>query len=88
MYLGIDIGTSGVKAVVVSADGAVLGQASAPLVVSRPQALWSEQDPDHWWAATETAVLGLDAALRSDVKAVGLAGQMHGATLLGADDRP
>ncbi len=88
MYLGIDIGTSGVKAVVMSADGAVLGQASAPLVVSRPQPLWSEQDPDHWWAATETAVLGLDAALRSDVKAVGLAGQMHGATLLGADDQP
>ncbi len=88
MYLGIDIGTSGVKAAVITADGAVLGQASAPLSVSRVQPLWSEQDPDTWWAATEAAVLGLDARQRAGVRAIGLAGQMHGATLLGADDRP
>ncbi len=88
MYLGIDIGTSGVKAVVVSAAGAVLGQSTAPLSVSRPHPLWSEQNPDDWWQATEQAVLGLDAKLRAGVKGAGLAGQMHGATLLGGDDRP
>ncbi len=88
MFLGIDIGTSGVKAVVVSASGVVLSQASAPLSISRPYDLWSEQNPDDWWAATGLAVLGLDAGLRAGVKAIGLAGQMHGATLLGADDRP
>src|SRR5689334_11552391 len=88
MFLGIDIGTSGVKAVVLSADGAVLGQATAPLSVSRPHALWSEQDADSWWAATEAAVLGLAPDLRAGVQGIGLAGQMHGATLLGADDRP
>ena len=88
MYLGIDVGTSGVKAVVVAASGAVLGQATAPLTVSRPAPLWSEQAADDWWAATEAAVLALDPAMRSGVLAIGLAGQMHGATLLGADDRP
>jgi xylulokinase len=87
MYLGLDIGTSGVKAVIVAADGAVLAQASAPLAVSRPQPLWSEQDPADWWAGCEAAVLGLPADLRAGVEAAGLAGQMHGATLLGADDR-
>lgn len=88
MFLGIDIGTSGVKAVVVSASGDVIGQASAALSVSRPRPLWSEQSPGDWFTATEAAVLSLPADLRRQVRAIGLAGQMHGATLLGADDRP
>lgn len=88
MYLGIDLGTSGVKAVLIGDDGAVAAQASAPLTVSRPQPLWSEQDPDDWWTATEAAVLQLPGDLRAQVRAIGLAGQMHGATLLGRDDRP
>jgi xylulokinase len=87
MYLGIDIGTSGVKAVII-ADGVVVAQANASLVVSRPHELWSEQAPGDWWTATEAAVLALPADLRSGIAAIGLAGQMHGATLLGADDRP
>lgn len=88
MFMGIDIGTSGVKAVVTASDGRVLSQCSAALSVSRPQELWSEQAPDDWVDATHRAVLGLDAGLRRAVAAIGLAGQMHGATLLGADDRP
>jgi xylulokinase len=88
MYLGIDIGTSGVKAVILDDGGAVAAQASAPLSVSRPHEPWSEQDPDDWWSATDAAVLALPADLRGAVRAIGLAGQMHGATLLGADDRP
>lgn len=88
MFLGIDIGTSGVKAAIVDAGGAVIDQASAPLAVSRPQDLWSEQDPDDWWRATEAAVTALDAKSRAVVEGVGLSGQMHGATLLGGDDRP
>jgi xylulokinase len=88
MYLGIDLGTSGVKAVLIGDDGAVAAQASAPLTVSRPQPLWSEQDPDDWWSATEAAVLQLPGDLRVQVRAIGLAGQMHGATLLGSDHRP
>ena len=87
MYLGIDIGTSGAKAVITAEEGRVLGQAAAPLSVSRPHDLWAEQDPEDWWRATGEAVRSLDAELRRSVRGVGLAGQMHGATLLGADDR-
>jgi xylulokinase len=87
MYLGIDIGTSGVKAVLTDEAGAVVGIASAPLSVSRPHDLWSEQDPADWWAATNSAVSNLDLQKRHAVKAIGLSGQMHGATLLGADNR-
>jgi xylulokinase len=87
MFLGIDIGTSGVKAILLAADGSVQAQATAPLSVSRLHDLWSEQAPDDWCAATDAAVLQLPAALRATVLGVGLAGQMHGATLLGADDK-
>lgn len=88
MYLGIDLGTSGVKAALIDAKGRVANQASAPLAVSRPQTLWSEQNPDDWWSATNEAVQALDIKLRRAVRAIGLAGQMHGATLLGQDDKP
>jgi xylulokinase len=56
MYMGIDIGTSAVKAVVIDDSGAVADQASAPLSVSRPHPLWSEQNPADWWSATNIAV--------------------------------
>src|SRR5687768_4243082 len=88
MYLGIDVGTSGVKAVLLGEDGAVVEQATAPLSVSRPQPLFSEQNPDDWWEASSKAVASLDAGNRRKVRAVGLAGQMHGATLLDDADRP
>lgn len=88
MYLGIDIGTSGVKAIVLDDNGVVVAQASAPLSVSRPQPLWSEQDPQDWWQATGLAVSHLPASARQRVTAIGLAGQMHGATLLDAEDKP
>jgi xylulokinase len=88
MYLGIDIGTSSVKAVIANEDQVVVAQASAPLAVSRPQPLFSEQDPDSWWTATQKAVCALPENLRRTVKAIGLSGQMHGATLLDASDCP
>ncbi len=88
MYLGIDIGTSGVKAMVIDANNTIHAQSTSPLHVSRPQPLWSEQDPRDWWAATNAAVSQLPADLRRSVQAIGLSGQMHGATVLGADDQP
>lgn len=87
MFLGIDIGTSSVKAVVINEVGDVIDQAAAPLSVSRPQPLWSEQDPADWWAATQKAVLELSPDRRAKVRGAGLSGQMHGATLLDASDR-
>ena len=86
MFLGIDIGTSGVKAVVMDEAARIAAQATAPLTASRPQPGWSEQDPADWWHATNEAVARLPAEHRARVRAVGLSGQMHGATLLGADD--
>ena len=87
MYLGIHIGTSSVKALLVDDHDAVVAQASVPLTVSRPRPLFSEQDPEHWWRATVEAVGALPAGLRSSLKAV-LTGQMHGATLLDKFDKP
>ncbi len=85
MYLGIDIGTSGVKTILMDDSGAVVETANAALSVSRPHPLWSEQNPADWWAATNIAVNDLDLQRRHKVKAIGLSGQMHGATLL--DDK-
>ncbi len=87
MYLGIDVGTSCVKAVLVDDNDVVVDQASSDLTVTRLHPFWSEQNPADWWAAANGAVAGLRPDLRSAVKAIGLAGQMHGATLLGADMR-
>jgi len=88
MFLGIDIGTSAVKAVILDADNRLVDQASAELTVSRPGPLMSEQDPEAWWVATRRAVAALAPRHRRDVVAIGLAGQMHGATVLGAADEP
>ncbi len=91
MYLGIDLGTSGVKTTLIDERGELRASAEAPLEVSRPKILWSEQDPDDWWSATRSAVAALRAAhaggLRG-LRGIGLSGQMHGATLLDASDRP
>jgi len=90
MYLGIDLGTSAVKAILLREDGTLAAQASAPLEVSRQQPSWSEQNPEHWWAAANDAVLQLRAANKgalAEVKGVGLSGQMHGATILDEQDK-
>ncbi len=90
-FLGIDIGTSAVKAVLVDGAQHLLAEAEAPLTISRPRPLWSEQDPDAWWTATCAVLAALRAAepaAWSAVRGIGLSGQMHGAVVLGADDRP
>jgi xylulokinase len=88
MFLGIDIGTSAVKAVILDDGNRLVDQASAELTVSRPGPLLSEQDPEAWWGATRRAVAALASRHRGDVVAIGLAGQMHGATVLGAGGEP
>jgi xylulokinase len=85
MFLGIDLGTSGVKLLLLNEQHQVVAHADEALAVQRPQELWSEQDPGEWWAATERAALRLrrDAPrAMAAVCAVGLSGQMHGAVLL------
>ena len=90
MYLGLDLGTSGVKAMLIDGNQKIIGSAHGDLDVSRPHPGWSEQEPAHWVRATEEAVAGLKAAHPQElaaVRGIGLSGQMHGATLLDADDK-
>ena len=89
MYLGIDLGTSSVKALLIDADQRVVGSATAPLEVSRPHPGWSEQDPADWIAATAKALDALKAGRPKELAAVagiGLSGHMHGATLVDERD--
>ncbi len=88
MYLGLDLGTSGLKALVIDDDQRVVAQATAPLEVSRPRSGWSEQDAASWIEACKASVMDLPSDVRSAVKAIGLSGQMHGAVMLDAADAP
>ena len=90
-FLGLDIGTSAVKAVLVDGGQRLLAEAEAPLSISRPQPLWSEQDPDAWWAASLEVLhqlRGTAPAAYAATRAIGLSGQMHGAVVLDAQGRP
>lgn len=88
--LGVDLGTSAVKCVVVS-GGRILGSASAPLDVDSPHPGWSEQPPEAWIAAAVHAIQAACAASGIDsqhVCGIGLSGQMHGAVVLDAQAQP
>ena len=85
MFLGIDLGTSGVKALLVDGEQRVVATTTIPLTVQRPAPGWSEQDPEAWWqaclAAIDTIARDNPAAV-SAIQAIGLGGQMHGAVIL------
>lgn len=87
MYIGLDLGTSGLKGILIGEDQRVLAEATAPLTVQRPHEGWSEQAPSDWISAAETVFDQL-AAQRplAKVRGIGLSGHMHGATLLDAAD--
>jgi xylulokinase len=88
LFLGIDVSTTGAKALLIDEKGAVIATATTPLALSTPKPLWSEQDPQEWWAGTAKSIRGVLASARvqgSDVAAIGLTGQMHGLVLLDAD---
>jgi xylulokinase len=83
--VGLDVGTTGVKAVAISRSGEVTARAEEEYPLSTPRPGWAEQEPEDWWRATKAAL----AALQLDeVAGIGLSGQMHGLVCLGADGRP
>jgi xylulokinase len=90
-WLGLDVGTSGSRALLVDADTRVRYSFTAPhedMRMSRP--LWAEQDPDDWWRASQAAIRGVlhDAGAEGkDISGVGLSGQMHGLVLLDRDHK-
>jgi xylulokinase len=86
-YLGIDIGTSSVKAILIDESEAIVAEGSTAIAVDRPHPLWSEQDPESWWDATLRSLAQIRNKVPQAMAAVagiGLSGQQHGATLLDA----
>ena len=84
VMVGLDVGTSGVKALAVAEDGEVVSRAEVTYPVSTPKPGWSEQDPEDWWRATSEAFKALEAP---EVSGIGLSGQMHGLVALDASDK-
>jgi xylulokinase len=88
MYLGLDLGTSELKALLLDGAHRIVALARAPLTVSRPAPLWSEQVPAQWWEALEAAMATLresHSGALAAVRAIGLSGQMHGAVAIDAE---
>lgn len=87
MYLGIDLGTSGLKLLLLDPRHRVQASVDVPLTLRRPQPGWSEQQPNDWWTALENAVAQMRATAPEawpQIRAIGLSGQMHGAVVLNA----
>ncbi len=85
--IGVDVGTTGVKAIAISHDGEVIAKAEQAYPLSTPRPGWSEQDPEDWWRAAQAALQALAAAGIADVRGIGLSGQMHGLVCLDERDR-
>src|SRR5207302_5560134 len=76
--VGLDVGTTGVKALALSPEGDVLARAEESYDLATPHPGWAEQDPEDWWRAAERAL----AALGAETTSIGLSGQMHGLVVL------
>jgi xylulokinase len=83
LIAGLDVGTTGVKAIAITPEGEVVATAERSYPLSTPRPGWSEQDPEDWWRASEAAL----AELGGDIAGIGLSGQMHGLVALDEDDR-
>ncbi len=91
MFIGIDVGTSAVKIVLVDETQRILAGSERPLTPRQPRPLWSEDDPEAWWSAVLAGMdqIGADhPEALGRVRAIGLSGQMHAAVLLDAADAP
>ena len=88
LFLGVDVSTTGAKALLIDEKGRVAASATTPLSLQTPKPLWSEQDPPEWWSGAATSIrkaLADAGAKGEEVAAVGLTGQMHGLVLLDGD---
>lgn len=86
--LGIDVGTSGAKALVCDESGKVVATATAEYPLLTPYPLWSEQNPSDWWGGVQVAIKEIVSKVdASQIAAIGLTGQMHGAVFLDKDDK-
>ncbi len=85
--IGLDVGTSGARAVAIDSLGTVVAAASAGYPLSVPRPGWTEQDPEDWWTASRQVLQGVVSQLRDPPLGLGLTGQMHGSVFLDAGDR-
>ncbi|MGH6914048.1 MAG: FGGY family carbohydrate kinase, partial [Geminicoccales bacterium] len=87
LCIGLDVGTSGVKAILLAEDGAVVAGATADYPLLTPRPGWTEQEPDAWWRASLAVLRELASKAPGPVEAIGLTGQMHGAVFLDRDSQ-
>ena len=85
-FVGLDVGTTALKGVMIDDAGRPIDHAAAPYTVDSPRPGWTQQNPDDWWRAAQTVLHRLVRTRVPD--AIGLTGQMHGSVFLGPDDRP
>src|ERR1700745_862705 len=85
--IGLDIGTTGARALAIDRDGNPLASASAGYPLSTPRPGWTEQDPETWWTAAQAVLPEVASALDTQPLALGLTGQMHGSVFLDSSDR-
>ncbi len=86
-FIGLDLGTSGLKGLLVSDNGKIVRQAHAEYGVSYPKSGWSEQNPGDWLSAMNKVLAGLSRGIEKEVKGISFGGQMHGLVMLDKDDR-
>ena len=82
VLVGVDVGTSGTRAVAVDASGAVVAEATSRYEPDRPRPGWSEQRPEEWWQAAREVLAAVAAGAGDEILGLGLAGQMHGSVFL------
>jgi xylulokinase len=87
LCIGLDVGTSGVKAVLIAENGAIVASATADYPLLTPRPGWTEQEPDTWWQASCDVLRRLTGQAAGPIEAIGLTGQMHGAVFLDRDGR-
>lgn len=87
MVIGLDIGTSGARAVAVNESGEVVAEAAQGYPLLSPQPGWTEQNPEDWWLASRKVLSDVAATAKGKVEGIGLTGQMHGSVFLDADDQ-
>ncbi len=87
LSIGLDVGTSGVKALLVTEDGRIAASAAEDYLLLTPKPGWTEQEPENWWAASCRVLKSLAEQAPGPIEAIGLTGQMHGAVFLDADGR-
>jgi len=88
--IGIDVGTTGARAVVIDARGTLVASATEEYPLYSPKPSWAEQEPADWWEATKLTLRRVVASRKvkaAEVAGVGLTGQMHGSVFLDRDNR-